>query len=201
MLIVDYDVGNIASLINIFDHIGIEARSSGDPDEIRSCDRLVLPGVGAFDKAIGKLQDRGLVEPILEAALVRRVPMLGICLGMQLLARSSEEGVLPGLGLIDGDVVRIPTDTGVKVPHMGWSMLRSSGASPLFAGRDEEERFYFVHSYHMRCADSADVAATVHYGTELCVAVSRGNVHGVQFHPEKSHRFGMRLLRTFADIR
>ena len=200
ILIVDYDVGNIASLVNIFDHIGILAEPTGDPERIRSAQRLILPGVGAFDKAMRALEERHLIEPIREAALTRKIPLLGVCLGMQLLARGSEEGSLLGLNLIDADVVRIPPAENVKVPHVGWAELDSTGNSPLFPRGLHGERFYFVHSYHMRCDNQKDVAATIHHGSDLCAAVSRGNVHGAQFHPEKSHRFGMRLLKSFAEI-
>ena len=200
ILIVDYDVGNIASLVNIFDHIGVLAEPTGEAERIRTAQRLVLPGVGAFDKAMRSLEERNLIEPLREAATVRKIPLLGVCLGMQLLARRSEEGVLGGLGLIDADVVRIPSVENVKVPHVGWAEVAPTGNSPLFGQTAHRERFYFVHSYHMRCDNPADVAATIHHGSELCAAVSRGNVHGVQFHPEKSHRFGMRLLKSFAEL-
>lgn len=198
--ILDYGVGNIDSLLNILDHIGIAAEASGDPDRIRGADRLILPGVGAFDKAMRTLGERGLTEPLREAATVRKVPMLGVCLGMQLLARSSEEGNLPGLGLIEADVVKIPTDAKVKVPHMGWAIAEPTGESPLFPPSARGERFYFVHSYYMRCEREENVAATVEYGRRLTVAVSKENIQGVQFHPEKSHRFGMRLLKSFAEL-
>jgi glutamine amidotransferase len=200
ILIVDYGVGNIASLVNMFDHVGVVAEATSDPDRIALADRLVLPGVGAFDKAMRELDERRLIAPIRAAALGREVPTIGVCLGMQLLARGSEEGRLPGLGLIAADVVRIPAGAGVKVPHVGWAELDLAGASPLFRGAGANERFYFVHSYHVACDEPEDVAATIDYGGTLCVAVSRGNIHGVQFHPEKSHRFGMRLLRAFAEL-
>jgi len=201
IVIVDYSVGNIASLLNILDHIGVGAEASSDPERIRTAERLILPGVGAFDKAMRSLSDRELIEPLREAVLERRAALLGVCLGMQLLGRRSEEGQLSGLGFIAADVARIPPRPGIKVPHVGWAKVESSGQSPLFLDRVAEERFYFVHSYHMVCDDPQDVAATVEYGERLCVAISRGNVHGVQFHPEKSHRFGMRLLKTFSEIK
>lgn len=200
IVIVDYGVGNIASIANMLEHIGVPAEATGDPDRIGSAKRLILPGVGAFDKAMRTLEERKLVEPIRFAAEQRGIPLLGVCLGMQLLARKSEEGTLPGLDLIEADVVRISPEAGVKVPHMGWAEVDSTGTSPVFAESQGTERFYFVHSYHMRCDRDEDVAATVDYGKKMCVAVSKGNIHGVQFHPEKSHRFGMRLLKSFAEI-
>lgn len=198
--IVDYGVGNIASLLNIFEHIGHDAVASGEPSDIVNAEKLVLPGVGAFDRAMQRLNDHDLIEPIRMAALTRRVPVLGICLGMQLLSKGSEEGQLPGLSLISSRVVRIPGNFGVKVPHMGWATITHGENSVLFKNRERSQRFYFVHSYHMVCDDASDVAGTVTYGRELCVAVSHENIHGVQFHPEKSHRYGMNLLDNFARL-
>lgn len=198
--IVDYGVGNVASLINMYDYLGHTIEVSDQPDRIRAADKLILPGVGAFDKAMNTLQEKKLIDSIREAALDRGRPLLGVCLGMQLLARRSEEGNLPGLALIDADVVRIPASSQLKVPHMGWAEVDTTADSFLFPANTDRERFYFVHSFFMKCDQSDDCAGTILYGSRLCVAVSRGNIHGVQFHPEKSHRFGMRLLQSFADL-
>jgi glutamine amidotransferase len=200
--IVDYDVGNIGALLNMFDYLGIEALAVRDAAGILAAERLVLPGVGAFDKAMQTLHDRRLVEPLNDAVHTRRMPVLAICLGMQLLARGSEEGRLPGLGWIAADVRRIDTPNGsqLKVPHIGWSEVTPMGKQQLFLDvppGEEPERFYFDHSYYVVCDDHADVAATIDYGGPLCCAVRRDHVIGVQFHPEKSHRFGMRLLQTW----
>jgi glutamine amidotransferase len=197
--IVDYGVGNIGALLNMFDYLGFEAHAVEDAASILAAERLVLPGIGAFDKAVQTLRDRNLIEPLDEAVRRRLTPVLGVCLGMQLLARSSAEGQLPGLGWIAADVRRIELPAGcrLKVPHIGWSDVKPAGAHSLFLTTqpgEEPERFYFDHSYHMVCDDSTDVAATIDYGGSLCCAVERGNVTGMQFHPEKSHRFGMRLL-------
>ena len=199
IVIVDYGVGNIASLINMFDYLGFAAEASGDAARLRDATKLVLPGVGAFDAAMRSLEEHRLIEPLQEAAQAGTT-LIGVCLGMQLLARGSEEGVLPGLALIEADVVRLAPEVGQKVPHIGWAEVKRAGSSPIFPAGSDGERFYFVHSYHMRCDRDADVAGMIDYGGNICVAVSRDNVHGVQFHPEKSHRFGMRLLKSFAEL-
>lgn len=200
--IVDYGVGNIGAIVNMFDYLGVEAEASGDPLAIARAESLVLPGIGAFDKAMRTLRERRLVEPLNEAVRTRGVPVLGVCLGMQLLARRSEEGVEPGLGWIAGDVRRIDVAAAphLKVPHIGWMETRPTRPSALFATATADERFYFDHSYHLVCDQSADVSAVIDYGGELCCAVQSGKVFGVQFHPEKSHRFGMRLLAAYAAV-
>lgn len=200
--VIDYGVGNIGALLNMFDYLGIDAQASGDGRALAMADKLVLPGVGAFDKALSTLRTRRLVEPLNEAVLERRRPVLGVCLGMQLLARGSEEGAEPGLGWVAADVRRIVIGEGstLKVPHIGWGEIAPQRRSDLFDPREPVERFYFDHGYHVCCDRPDDVTAVVDYGGELCCAVGAGNVYGVQFHPEKSHRFGMRLLRAFAQL-
>jgi len=202
--IVDYGVGNIASLVNMLDHLGVDACATGDQAKIAGASHLILPGIGAFDHAMRELGTRALVAPLHQAA-TDGAHMLGVCLGMQLLGRGSEEGSLPGLGLIEADVVRLPA-TGIDgerlaVPNIGWHMLDKPFGSPLFNDPARDERFYFVHSFRMTCDDPDDVAGTIMRGSEaVTVAVSRGNLHGVQFHPEKSHRYGMRVLQAFAEL-
>ena len=203
--VVDYGVGNIGALLNMFDHLGYEAQAVADAEGILGAERLVLPGIGAFDRAMQTLNDRQLVAPLERAVLDQRTPVLGVCLGMQLLARGSAEGSMRGLGWIAADVCRIqvPAASGLKVPHIGWSDVMPSPGNVLFATPTsdvEPDRFYFDHSYHMVCDDPADQAATTDYGQLLCCAVQHAHIAGVQFHPEKSHRFGMQLLRSWMRL-
>lgn len=200
--VVDYGVGNIGALLNMFDYLGIDAQASADAQTLAKADKLVLPGVGAFDKAMSTLRARQLIAPLNEAVLQRRRPVLGVCLGMQLLTRCSEEGTEAGLGWIDADVRRIVPAEGslLKVPHIGWTDVKPLHRSALFDPAEAVERFYFDHSYYVCCARSTDATAVIDYGVELCCAVSADHIHGVQFHPEKSHRFGMGLLRAFAQL-
>jgi glutamine amidotransferase len=199
--IVDYGVGNIGALLNMFDYLGVDAQASGDAITIENAKQLVLPGVGAYDTAINALELCSLTQPLNRAVLERRVPVLGVCLGMQLMARGSSEGRQAGLGWIDADVKRIkaPPGSSLKVPHVGWSEVNPSRPSKLFRP-DAGDRFYFVHSYHVVCDRTSDVLATVQYGSPLCCAIQKENIWGVQFHPEKSHRYGMRLLSAFANL-
>ncbi|MHA3842293.1 imidazole glycerol phosphate synthase subunit HisH [Sphingomonas aestuarii] len=198
--IVDYGVGNIASISNMFEHVGVDARLSGDPYSIERANRLLLPGVGSFAHAMKVLEHKGL-DTAIRAAVGNGAKVLGVCLGMQLLARYSEEGNVGGLGLIAADVRRIqPSTENVKVPNMGWREIVPATSSWLAIRGDAVERFYFAHSYHMICDDPADIAATIDYDGPKTVVVAHGNVYGAQFHPEKSHRFGMRLLADFAAL-
>jgi glutamine amidotransferase len=198
--IVNYGVGNPGAIVNMLDFIGFDARISDDPSEIRDASHLVLPGVGAFDAAMERLSTSRLVPSLEDAVFSRKVPLLGVCLGMQLLGRRSEEGVLKGLGWIAADTVRMRPDPAarLKVPVMGWADIHPASTARLFdAG--SELRFYFTHSYMVRCDDQADVAGTYDFDEAVVCAVQHDNIYGVQFHPEKSHRFGMKLLRTFIE--
>ncbi|WP_136055501.1 imidazole glycerol phosphate synthase subunit HisH [Microbacterium sp. K24] len=191
--IVDYGVGNIGSLINMFRRIGQEAELSSDPGRIARADRLLLPGVGAFDAATAKLRAGGFDAAIHEQARTGR-PVLGICLGMQLLLDSSEEGVSAGLGLIPGSSVRFDDSQGMRVPHMGWNQLEIRKPAALVDALPAGHRFYFVHSYRVVVSDERDELARSDYGGEFTSMVQRENVTGAQFHPEKSHAFGMQML-------
>jgi glutamine amidotransferase len=203
IVIVDYGVGNVGAVANMLRKAGARARISAAPEEIAAADKLVLPGVGHFDSGMRKLNDTGLVPLLTEQALGRGKPVLGICLGMQMMTRASEEGSTPGLGWIDAGTHRFPKQAGLRVPHMGWNAVRPGRRASLFARGDDgaaEERFYFVHSYVVRPADPNHVAATCGYGQDFAAAFEADNLFGVQFHPEKSHLFGLALFRRFIAL-
>lgn len=200
LIIVDYGVGNLASMKNMFRKIGVTAEISADPVLIEQAEKLILPGVGAFDTCASKLQESGLIPLLNEKALQQKVPVLGVCVGQQLLTSGSEEGKLPGLNWIPGKVIRFRDEAlppGTKIPHMGWTDVVPDPQSPLFEGLREEARFYFVHSYHAVAEQEADVLVRATYGYTFAAGLARENILGVQFHPEKSHRFGMKLLENF----
>ncbi len=200
--IVNYGMGNLGSISNMLKKIGADAEVTSDPASIRCARKLILPGVGAFDAGMHQLAQLGLVDALNEQATIRRVPILGICLGMQLMTASSEEGVLPGLGWVDAETRRfdLPPGSALKVPHMGWNVVAASKSSALLRGADAEQRFYFVHSYRVHCRNPSDILLTAEYGGRFDAGFERDNFMGVQFHPEKSHRFGMALLRNFAEM-
>lgn len=196
--ILDYGIGNLASVQKAFAKVGAEAKVTSSPDEIEGAKRLVLPGVGAFGKAVEHLTDHGLEEPV-RKAIAEGKPFLGICLGMQLLFESSEEAPgVKGLGLFKGNVKRFEGVT--KVPQIGWNEVRQARSSPLFASIPESAFFYFVHSYYVVPQDRASILALADYGGEYAAAVGKGNVWGVQFHPEKSQAWGLALLKNFAEM-
>lgn len=197
--IIDYDAGNIRSVENALNSLGIENVVTSNPAVIRAADRVILPGVGAFGDAMKKLEDRGLTEVIREAAAEK--PFLGICLGLQLLFDSSEEAPgVKGLSVLPGEIVRIPEGGGRKIPHIGWNDLSFPKESELFRGVAEGSYVYFVHSYYLRAEHPEDVAATTEYGVTIHAAVSHGKVFACQFHPEKSGDVGMQILRNFAAV-
>jgi glutamine amidotransferase len=202
IVIVDYRMGNLGSIANMLRKIGSTAIISSDPKEIAKATKIILPGVGAFDNGIKSLADLGLLAVLNAKALVEKVPVLGICLGMQLMTRSSEEGREAGLGWVDAATVRFATSCSptLKIPHMGWNTTTVHTQSALFEGLDEGARFYFVHSYHSVCNDESNCIAKTQYGYEFTSAFQRNNVFGVQFHPEKSHKYGMRLLSNFVNL-
>lgn len=202
IVIINTGIGNFKSVQNMLSRTGVKATLSSDIDEINSAEKLIMPGIGAFDKGMQALQDHGLVDVLHRRVMLEKTKILGICLGMQMLGSSSEEGKLPGLSFINGVVRKFSSsaqDGAIKVPHMGWNYAASSTQAKLFQGYDGIPRFYFTHSYHFDCADKTDVAAFTRHGIDFVSAVERGNVFGVQFHPEKSHRFGFHLLKRFVE--
>lgn len=201
--ILDYGLGNLKAFANIYHQLNIPFAIAREPAQLAAAERLILPGVGSFDHAMRRLKASPLYGPLRDAVEDQGKPVLGVCVGMQMLARSSEEGEEPGLGWIAGEVARIRFPDGAPaglLPHMGWSTIRPAPAQPLLAGLDEALGFYFLHSYHFVCDDPAQVIATADYAMPFHCAVRHANVHGVQFHPEKSHHNGIRLLKNFAEI-
>lgn len=197
--IVDYAIGNIAAVANMLQRLGLPCQITSRRDEIEQASRVILPGNGSFDACMQNLRASGLVPVLERKVLEDNTPLLGICVGAQMLGRESAEGTEPGLGWLDMRVRRFPDMPDLRVPHMGWNQVLSrSSTHHLTRHLDPCARFYFVHSYYMEPADAADVLLTTSYGIEFAAAVSRGNITGVQFHPEKSHRFGKQFLAAFA---
>ena len=197
--IIDYDVGNISAVANMLRRLGVRSVMTSDPAVVAEADRIILPGNGSFDACMKNLRATGLVPLLERRVLDERIPLLGICVGAQMLGACSEEGREPGLGWLDMTVQRFPDVTGYPVPHMGWcEVFPARGDHPLINDLAGDTRFYFVHSYFMLPADPADVLLKATYGREYAAAVARDNIAGVQFHPEKSHRFGKKLLAAFA---
>jgi glutamine amidotransferase len=201
--IVNYGLGNVHAIATIYRRSNIPAAIVGTAGELRTATRIILPGVGAFDHAMDRLQRSGMRETLDELVQVRRTPVLGICVGMQMLARRSDEGSLPGLGWIDGevrrfDVTRFASPT--HLPHMGWNDVQPSRPSALLQGLETGARFYFLHSYYFAPDRPEDVLTQTNYHGVFASGVARGHVHGVQFHPEKSHQWGIQLLRNFAAL-
>lgn len=200
--IVDYGAGNIGSVMNMLKRLSIPAVRAGTPDALKEAKALILPGVGAFDYCMSRFNASGLRDTVEAIVAGGEKPLLGICVGLQMMFRRSEEGQEPGLGWIAGDVRRFDRarmNPSLKIPHMGWNDVQPRTNCRILKGI-EAPRFYFVHSYHAVCDDENDVSATATYGYEFCCAITRGHLHGAQFHPEKSHRYGMAALRNFATI-
>lgn len=200
--LVDYGLGNIQAFANIYRRLGIEAYAARTATDLRRASRIILPGVGAFDWAMTRLQASGLREALDEEVLVRKKPVLGICVGMQMMARSSEEGILLGLGWLDATVVKFDTrllEGKTHLPHMGWNDATPMSTDTLFSGLDAP-RYYFLHSYFMKPDREENTLATSNYGVTFTSAVKSENMYGTQFHPEKSHDWGVRLLKNFAEL-
>lgn len=201
ILIIDYGMGNIGSLRNMLRRVGADAHIASDAVSIARAAKILLPGVGAFDSAMTRIAQLDLAAPIRDKAAAG-TPILGICLGMQLLTHGSEEGMKQGLGLIPAHARRFPSGAGLKIPHMGWNVVRRTRACPLteWMNDEDETRFYFVHSYAVEAEERADAILSCTYGSPFDAAINRGSIYGAQFHPEKSHRFGMAFLQAFADL-
>jgi len=200
--IVDYGMGNLGSILNMFKKVGAKAKISSDPEEIRIASKILLPGVGAFDTAMQRINDSGLKDVLIEKALIEKVPVLGICLGMQLLTNASEEGKLPGLGWIEGQTLSFKgkINEELKIPHMGWNIAEIQQQNVITKGYKGEIRFYFVHSYYVEVVNQKYSMMKTNYGVSFESAIVKDNIFGAQFHPEKSHNFGMHLFNNFAKI-
>jgi glutamine amidotransferase len=198
IVIIDYNMGNVGSIYNMIKKLGYESRITSSLDEIKKANKIILPGVGSFDNGIMNLKKMGLLEILNYKVLQEKVPIIGICLGMQLMTKKSEEGKLEGLGWINGETIKFVSDK-YKVPHMGWNTVNIKKYSKLFEGMDGEIRFYFVHSYYVKCSDAEDTLTTTYYINEFVSSFERNNIIGVQFHPEKSHKFGMQIFRNFIE--
>lgn len=203
IVIVDYGVGNLGSIINMLKKAGAKAIASSDPGVLEQAEKLILPGVGAFDAGMNRLNECGLVPLLNHLALEKRVPFLGLCLGLQLMTKSSEEGHAKGLGWLNAETLRFKfgaEQIHLKVPHMGWNTIEIRREHPLFKDLDPEARFYFVHSFYAHSHEPEIVLAETDYGGHFHSIFGKDNIMGAQFHPEKSHKYGMRLLKNFAEM-
>ncbi len=202
IVIIDYKTGNLRSIQNMLKRIGYQSLISSDPAEIKKAEKLILPGVGSFDYGMEQLEQTGLIEMMNEKVLVEKTAILGICLGVQLFTQSSEEGSKKGLGWFNAKTVKFDSqklELNQKVPHMGWSEIEMKPNCRLFKNLADHPRFYFVHGYHLYTDQAGEIAATASYGYPFTVALEKENIVGVQFHPEKSHKFGMQVLKNFVE--
>ncbi|TGK78440.1 imidazole glycerol phosphate synthase subunit HisH [Leptospira noumeaensis] len=204
LTIIDYGLGNILSFQNVYKRINVETQIAKSVAGLENATKLILPGVGAFDHAIDLLNESGMRSKIEELVLEKKIPIIGICVGMQILANSSEEGVKPGLGWISGSVKKFnfnQLEKKIPMPHMGWNDVKPNEAgSELFRELESDSRFYFLHSYYFECTDKQNEISNTDYGIVFSSAIKKNNIYGVQFHPEKSHHYGQILLKNFAEI-
>lgn len=198
--IIDYGLGNLESIVNMLKKLGHKSKISQNQEDLLNASKLILPGVGSFDTGMNNLNQRGYTEVLQKKVIEDKTPIIGICLGMQLLANSSEEGIQRGLGWINGRSVKFNHNS-LKVPHMGWNNIKLLKESTLFDSLDKFRKYYFVHSFHLLCEEDNDVLATSEYGNNFTAMVEKDNIYGAQFHPEKSHKYGMEILNQFAKIK
>jgi glutamine amidotransferase len=201
--LIDYGVGNISAFLNIYKQLNIPAKTAKTVSELEDADKIILPGVGHFDYAMQRFNDSGMSEKVNELVLVQKKPVIGICVGMQMMAKRSDEGNLEGLGWIDAEVKKFDDaqrSAKMPLPHMGWNDVYSTNDNPLFTNLEKNSRFYFLHSYYFHCHNMQNSIADADYGIKFTCAVNHDNVYGVQFHPEKSHHFGIELLKNFAEL-
>jgi imidazole glycerol-phosphate synthase subunit HisH len=201
--IINYGSGNIRAIGNIYERLNIPFKIANLPEEVAGAEKIILPGVGAFDETISMLDASGFRSVLDQEVLTNQIPVLGICVGMQILSKKSEEGSLPGLGWINGEVKKIDKTllkSKPKIPHLGWNSIKITNTNGLFHEVDEEQGFYFLHSYYFECADEKDIMSLTTYGKDFASSVNHKNIYGVQFHPEKSHHNGVNLLKNFANL-
>ena len=201
--IIDYGLGNIKAFCNVYKTLNIPFVTAKQPDQLSNIDKIILPGVGSFDYAMQRLNDSGMRDKLDELVLVKKIPVIGICVGMQMLTHSSDEGTLSGLGWIDARVKKFDFSLfphNVQVPHMGWNDITPVRSSKLFLDLETDARFYFLHSFYVHCLNDMDTLAVSRYGIEFSCVINHGNIFGIQFHPEKSHQWGVRLLKNFAEL-
>ena len=198
--IIDYGLGNIRAFSNIYKKLNIPLNIVSRPEELIKSEKIILPGVGSFDWAIKKLNDSGLTEVLQELVISEKIPILGVCVGMQIMAESSEEGSSKGLGWIEGDVRKFKGTNANPLPHMGWNIVTPEINNTLFSGIDKQARFYFLHSFYFKEKEESHTLSKTHYGVSFTSSVNKKNIFGVQFHPEKSHLWGEILLKNFAEL-
>lgn len=201
--IIDYGVGNINAFVNVYKRVNVPTKIAKTASDLEDAQKLILPGVGHFDHAISELTKSGMRDMLDELVIVKKVPVIGICVGMQMMGNSSDEGKLQGLKWIDASIKKFDENKiqqATRLPHMGWNDINPVVSSPLFEGLEKNALFYFLHSYYIECNNKDDILATSEYGGQFTCAANHGNVFGIQFHPEKSHHYGETLLHNFAKL-